>query len=628
MAKSEGGIIAPSLDPNKDPVDAAWEKETTDVVNELQHQVKNLVIEPQEKIALIYADTDNIATNIQNYTPIFAEGENTGLFVSFYSYTGTLPTLPIREGITFSPYTPNPVDVTIYQYRRSATRPNNAGQVAYTTTTGAWTSTGGSQPWQKEVPAQDSTPTWVCFAIITKTDGIGTITKTWSNPVLLYSRERSSGIVWHTVRLPSGSPPSLPSATDYNFTTGAFTGLTTNWQQTPPEIKIGEGSNTINDLYWQCNFLAELHPGASTATVTFYSPQSYVPFGTNIQSDNYNGNIGVTPGTQGWAIKRDTGFAEFGGAAIRDTLTIGQGGTGSTTSSGALSALGGIGTGGAAADVNSNSTNVNLNKLPSGAVNSNISIGANGVLNGAGGGAVSVIGIGAIATGEAAADINANSTTISGGKIETGTMNANVIGAGFISSNRINTASLAAANINANNIVGGTISGVTLNISGLTSLLGTISAPNLDVGVIIAAYAGTSSIGQLPAAINFGTTGTSTVLLNGQTSFTSHNSNDFDTDFIIITTNYAKSFGGQTGTNIAASLIQGGNPTYATGTPVFTNVVASASVAGDQNTTISAGKIQAVKNTLYYGRNSFNDANQGSLGGGNGGLIVLEIRRV
>ena len=60
-----------------------WEKETTDVVNELQHQVKNLVIEPEEKVALIYADTDNIATNIQNYTPIFAEGENTGLFVAF-----------------------------------------------------------------------------------------------------------------------------------------------------------------------------------------------------------------------------------------------------------------------------------------------------------------------------------------------------------------------------------------------------------------------------------------------------------------------------------------------------------------------------------------------------------------
>ena len=358
-----GGIIEPSLNPDKDPADANWERQTTDLINELQHSVNNLVTEPTEKTAIIYADTNNIATNIQNYTPIFAEGEDTGLFVAFKNYTGALPELPIREGITFSPYNSNPVDVTIYQYRRSATRPNQAGNVTYNTTTGAWTSTGGGQPWQKEVPTQDSTPTWVCFAIIKKSDGTGNITKAWSNPVLLYARERASGVVWHTVRLPTGSPPSTPSASDCNFTNGILSGLTTNWQQTPPTAEMGGNNKTIDDLYWQSNYVAELHPGSATATVTFSTPTSYIPIGTNLQSDNYNGNIGVSPGTAGWAIKRDSGYAEFGAAAIRGALTIGQGGTGQTTSSGALTALGGIATGGAAADVNAGTTTISGGKI-------------------------------------------------------------------------------------------------------------------------------------------------------------------------------------------------------------------------------------------------------------------------
>ena len=561
MAKIEGGIIAPSLNLNKDPIDAAWEKETTDVVNELQHQVKNLVIEPEEKVALIYADTDNIATNIQNYTPIFAEGENTGLFVAFYNYTGPLPTLPIREGITFGPYTPNPVDVTIYQYRRSSTRPNNAGTVIYNTTTGAWTSTGGSQPWQKEVPTQDNIPTWVCFAIIEKSDGIGNITKTWSNPVLLYARERASGIVWHTVRLPSGSPPSLPSATDYNFTTGAFTGLTTNWQQTPPEIKIGEGNNTINDLYWQCNFLAELHPGASTATVTFYSPQSYVPFGTNIQSDNYDGNIGVSPGTQGWAIKRDTGFAEFGGAAIRDTLTIGQ--------------------------------------IPSGAVNSNISIGSNGALSGAGGGTVSASGIGAIGTGGAAADVNNNSTTINGGKITTGSISANKISATNLAAISADLGTITAGTIDANNV---TLNN--LNADKITT--GSLTATNVNFGVIMQVAHGSY------------TSSNSNVV-----SITATNDSSFNT-FLVAIANVSIATGDPDESPSGNNPSTGANTLILSGTGVYLNVGAALTNSRSnkqESKTLKSGNL--TKGATYTVTGSITGNYSFS---GNGNIVIFEVK--
>ena len=35
-------VIQPSQDPNKDPADAAWEQQTTQTINTLQHQVDNI----------------------------------------------------------------------------------------------------------------------------------------------------------------------------------------------------------------------------------------------------------------------------------------------------------------------------------------------------------------------------------------------------------------------------------------------------------------------------------------------------------------------------------------------------------------------------------------------------------
>lgn len=62
-----------------------------------------------------------------------------------------------------------------------------------------------------------------------------------------------------------------------------------------------------------------------------------------------------------------------------------------------------------------------------------------------------------LAKGGAAGDINSNSTTIDGGKITTGSLNANRIGAGTIDANVISV-----VNINANNIDVGTLTGRTV----------------------------------------------------------------------------------------------------------------------------------------------------------------------
>jgi len=57
---------------------------------------KTIQLKTVEKVAVIYANNDNLATNTQSYT----KGSNE--FVAFKNYDSDLPTLPIRSGLTFS----------------------------------------------------------------------------------------------------------------------------------------------------------------------------------------------------------------------------------------------------------------------------------------------------------------------------------------------------------------------------------------------------------------------------------------------------------------------------------------------------------------------------------------------
>jgi hypothetical protein len=57
---------------------------------------KTIQLKTVEKVAVIYANNNNLATNTQSYT----KGSNE--FVAFKNYDSDLPTLPIRSGLTFS----------------------------------------------------------------------------------------------------------------------------------------------------------------------------------------------------------------------------------------------------------------------------------------------------------------------------------------------------------------------------------------------------------------------------------------------------------------------------------------------------------------------------------------------
>jgi len=118
-----------------------------------------------------------------------------------------------------------------------------------------------------------------------------------------------SGLVYYNQA--STTNPGTPSATNYNFTTGVFSGLTSGWQTTPVTVNI----TTTTALFWSSRFRIIKAPNAGTPTIIFDTPIPSVNFGTNIQSDNY------IAGSSGWQIQRASGDAEFNDITARGSLT-------------------------------------------------------------------------------------------------------------------------------------------------------------------------------------------------------------------------------------------------------------------------------------------------------------------
>lgn len=121
-----------------------------------------------------------------------------------------------------------------------------------------------------------------------------------------------SGRVFYQIL--QSSAPSTPSATSYDVSTASFTGLTTDWALTQPQIDITDTS--IKE--WSSAFTVTIDGSDDTQTIVFTTPTGAIQVADDIESDNY------VAGSSGWKIERDTGFAEFGSAAIRGTLTVGQ----------------------------------------------------------------------------------------------------------------------------------------------------------------------------------------------------------------------------------------------------------------------------------------------------------------
>ena len=122
----------------------------------------------------------------------------------------------------------------------------------------------------------------------------------------------ATGLVYYQTL--QASAPSAPSAVSYDVATGSFSGLTAGWARTQPPVDITD--TTVQE--WSSQFQVTVDGVTSAQTISFSSPSGAIQVAADIQSDNY------IAGSSGWSIKRDTGSAEFGAAAIRGTLSASQ----------------------------------------------------------------------------------------------------------------------------------------------------------------------------------------------------------------------------------------------------------------------------------------------------------------
>ena len=204
--------------------------------------------------------------------------------------------------------------IVIEAYLRVASAPSTPTGGSYDFATKTLTPPAGG--WSQTFPS-GSDPVYIVTTIATISGTTGTdFNLTWSAPVKMVedgtpATEVESGLVYYTQA--SASNPGTPTATSYNFTTGAFTGLTSGWQTSPVTVNI----TSTTALFWSSRFRV-IEPPTGSPTVTFDTPIASVNFGTNIQSDNY------IAGSSGWQIQRASGDAEFNNITARGSLTSGS----------------------------------------------------------------------------------------------------------------------------------------------------------------------------------------------------------------------------------------------------------------------------------------------------------------
>tara|TARA_R100000963_G_C4645957_1_gene110448 strand:- start:513 stop:2276 length:1764 start_codon:yes stop_codon:yes gene_type:complete len=585
-------VTQPSQDPNKDSATSAWEEQVTETTNRIQYQIDNIneSVSTATPVVAIYSDQSD--GTIQSFEPN-PSGDG---YVTYYSYS-EYPTLPIA-GLTFTPYSNDPVDFKIRQYIERAVRPTTPTPVTYTTTNGSWSS---STNWTKTKLVRGATNIWYCEANIVGT--AGAITATWSNPRLLYGGQVGSGILYYNTAEVDGSAPGKPLANGYDFDANAFNGLrnasqqtggTNNWVYNPISVTVG-GADSIDKKHWQSSYSVEvseitentttisggvLAEGATTVTVantedfpipsvdntplTIYIEDEQITYtgvtnttftgclrGQNSTSDVEHANSTVVTSfipTQLITFGTPVGFVPIGSNLQSDNFETGNTGW----------------------QIQRGNGNAEFNNVT-----------ARGVLD---------------------------ASSITTGTLDCSGITVSNLNAGSITAGNIAAARIASTTINADNISGGT-----LNITGLTALEGQIYAPNLAVGVIlqvVGAY-GVPIVGLADS-------GTTTI---ANTTFTSTNDDDFDTDAVAILVASAVCTSGGTGANVSCRFMQ-------STTVKLVTTVASADTAGSSQTRTIAGKIQLAKNTVYHCDVSWNNASTGTFSGGSGSVIVLEVRRV
>ena len=92
--------------------------------------------------------------------------------------------------------------------------------------------------------------------------------------------------------LTATSAPAIPSASSYNFATGAFAGLTSNWSRTPPEVSGGDAD------FWATSYYVSEATLGGTQTIVFSTPFSSFSFDGLVTFQNLNNELANPVGSQ------------------------------------------------------------------------------------------------------------------------------------------------------------------------------------------------------------------------------------------------------------------------------------------------------------------------------------------
>jgi len=199
---------------------------------------------------------------------------------------------------------------TFAVHKRASSTPSAPSGGSYNFTTNTITSPSG---WSEEIPS-GTDPVYISITKAQISGPTGTDSSlSWTAPVLFVENgadgndgtdgtdgtngtngadgpRNAAGYVYYL--LSSANAPSSPSATSYNFGTGAFGGLTTNWSRTPP-------TNTGGDAkYWATSYYVTEATLGGTQTLTFNTPFASFQFDGLVTFTNLNSELADASSTE------------------------------------------------------------------------------------------------------------------------------------------------------------------------------------------------------------------------------------------------------------------------------------------------------------------------------------------
>ena len=213
---------------------------------------------------------------------------------------------------------------TLYQW--AATQPANpTGSTTFTWATGGQVYTD-VDAWRVVAPANPGTAglqLWQALKWLNDTTGAATSVLNWTfggTIVQSISQNGStgatgprsaSGFLYYAFA--SGSAPAAPSASGFNFTTGAFTSLTANWS-TSFSMPSTDITNTNNNKFWAARYAVSEATFGGTQTVTISAVFNWTNFDGLVTFSNMSSPSGTNP----------SGGVTFidGGHIIAETLTV------------------------------------------------------------------------------------------------------------------------------------------------------------------------------------------------------------------------------------------------------------------------------------------------------------------